>query len=262
MMEVRVGDVSAPTVGGVQSLVRGFELLEAVGELGGEAGLSELAGRTGLAPGTAHRIVRTLVDLGYLRQLPSRRYTLGVGLVRLGDSAAQLLGRWATPVLTDLVDAVGETANLALLDGDRAVYVAQVPSPHSVRMFTEIGRRVPLHCTGVGKALLSRLPAAGVDALIARTGLPAATPATITDPAALRAELARVRDRGWARDEGEQEPGVRCVAVAVTGPTGPVAVSVSGPQGRLDEAAMVGIVALVIDAARRLEAVLAARPTG
>lgn len=256
-MEVRVIGVSAPTTG-VQSLVRGFELLEAIGEMGGEAGLSELAARTGLAPGTAHRIVRTLVDLGYLRQLPSRRYTLGARLLRLGDTASALLGRWATPVLAELVEQIGETANLAVLDGDRAVYVAQMPSPHSVRMFTEIGRRVPLHCTGVGKAMLSRLPDTQVDALIARTGLPAATPTTITDPAALRLELARARERGWVGDEGEQEIGVRCVAVPVSGPTGPVAVSVSGPVGRVDEAAVDRIAPLVMAAGRRLEALLAA----
>jgi len=250
--------VSTPTTG-VQSLVRGFELLEAIGDMGGEAGLSELAGRTGLAPGTAHRIVRTLVDLGYLRQLPSRRYTLGARLLRLGDTASTLLGRWAAPVLTGLVDAVGETANLAVLDGDRAVYVAQVPSPHSVRMFTEIGRRVPLHCTGVGKAMLSRLPDTQVDALIARTGLPAVTPTTITDPAALRLELARAREQGWVRDEGEQETGVRCVAVPVSGPTGPVAVSVSGPVGRVDEAAVDRIAPVVMAAGRQLQDLLAAR---
>ena len=250
-----MGGVSAPTTG-VQSLVRGFELLEAIGDMGGEAGLSELAGRTGLAPGTAHRIVRTLVDLGYLRQLPSRRYTLGARLLRLGDTASALLGRWATPVLSELVEQFGETANLAVLDGDRAVYVAQVPSPHSVRMFTEIGRRVPLHCTGVGKAMLSQLPNTQVDALIARAGLPAATPTTITDPAALRVELARVRDQGWVRDEGEQETGVRCVAVPVPGPTGPVAVSVSGPVGRVDEVAVGRITPALVAAGARLGQVL------
>ncbi len=242
--------------GGVQSLVRGFELLEAIGDMGGEAGVSELAGRTGLAPGTAHRIVRTLVDLGYLRQLPSRRYTLGARLVRLGDTASQLLGRWALPVLSELVAAVGETANLALLDGDRAVYVAQVPSPHSVRMFTEIGRRVPLHCTGVGKAMLSQLPGAAVDALITRTGLPAVTPTTITEPDVLRAELARARELGWVRDEGEQETGVRCVAVPVPGPTGPVAVSVSGPAGRVDEAAVERITPVLLVAGAQLTRLL------
>lgn len=246
---------SAPA--GVQSLTRGFELLEVLSDAGGEAGLSELAGLTGLAPATIHRLVRTLLGLGYLRQLPNRRYTLGPRLVRLGDTAARLLGRWAHPVLTGLVATVGETANLAVLDGDLATYVAQVPSLHSMRMFTEIGRRVPLHCTGVGKALLTLLPVAEVDALITRTGLPAVTATTITDPAGLHAALATARQRGYVRDDGEQEQGVRCIAAPVAGPHGPVAVSVSGPQSRIDEAAVERITPLVIAAGHRLESVLA-----
>ncbi|MHA6793212.1 IclR family transcriptional regulator [Pseudonocardia bannensis] len=248
---------AVPAATGVQSLARGFELLETLADAGGEAGLSELAERTGLAPATIHRLVRTLVGLGYLRQLPSRRYTLGPRLVRLGDTAERLFGRWATPVLGDLVGEIGETANLAVLDGDHAVYVAQVPSPHSVRMFTEIGRRVPLHCTGVGKALLTTLPDADVTALLGRTGLPAVTDTTITDPVALRAEIALGRERGYVIDEGEQEPGVRCVAAPVPGPHGPAAVSVSGPQGRVDEAALARIAPLVVAAGLRLGAILA-----
>ncbi len=259
MLEDVTGSSSAavPATGGVQSLTRGFELLETLADTGGEAGLSELAERTGLAPATIHRLVRTLVGLGYLRQLPSRRYTLGPRLVRLGDTAERLFGRWATPVLGDLVGEIGETANLAVLDGDHAVYVAQVPSPHSVRMFTEIGRRVPLHCTGVGKALLTTLPDADVTALLGRTGLPAVTDTTITDPDALRAEIAAGQERGYVIDEGEQEPGVRCVAAPVPGPHGPAAVSVSGPQGRVDDAALARIAPLVVAAGQRLGAILA-----
>ena len=249
---------SSPAPGGVQALTRGFDLLEALADAGGEAGVSDLAARTGMPPATIHRLVRTLLDRGYLLQLPSRRYTLGPRLVRLGDSAGALLGRWAMPVLTDLVAAVGETANLAVLDGDHAVYVAQVPSPHSVRMFTEIGRRVPLHCTGVGKALLSALPDAQVRAVLARTGLPPVTPTTVTDPDTLLAGLATARERGWVHDEGEQEPGVRCVAVPVSGPQGPVALSVSGPLSRLDDDALTRIAPAVRDAGRRLGALLSA----
>ena len=94
--------------------------------------------------------------------------------------------------------------------------------------------------------------------MLARTGLPALTSSTITDPAALRAELAVARERGYATDDGEQEPGVRCVAVPVGGPHGPVALSVSGPQGRLDAAALHRIVPLVVAAGERLRAALAA----
>lgn len=252
-------DVSAPvptvprSAGAVQSLARAFQLLETLADAGGEAGLSELSERTGLPPATIHRLVRTLVELGYLRQLPSRRYTLGPKLVGLGETAARQFGRWATPVLADLVAATGETANLALRDGDQAVYVAQAPSPHSMRTFTEIGRRVPLHCTGVGKALLTALSPAEVDAVVARTGLPAVTTTTITAPAALAAELATGRARGYVIDEGEQEAGVRCVAAPIPSAShGAAALSVSGPASRLDDATVARIAPLVLAAAHHL----------
>ena len=241
-----------PRVSGVQSLTRAFGLLEALAEAGGEAGLSELADRTGLAAATIHRLVRTLVDLGYLRQLPSRRYTLGPKLVGLGETAARQFGSWAQPVLAELVGQIGETANLAVLDGDQAVYVAQVPSPHAMRMFTEIGRRVPVHCTGVGKALLSALPPDESAAIIARTGLSAVTSTTITDPAVFAAELAIARERGYVLDEGEQEAGVRCVAAPVGGAHAFAAVSVSGPRSRMDDAVVARIAPLVVAAGRRL----------
>ena len=93
-----------------------------------------------------------------IRQEESRRYTLGSRLIRLGEISSQALGTWLRPFLAQLVRLTGETANLAMLDGDEVVYIAQVPSPHSMRMFTEPGRRVQPHCTAVGKALLAELP--------------------------------------------------------------------------------------------------------
>ena len=168
--------------GGVQSVGRVLDLLEIVGDAGGEIGLSELATRSGLPLPSIHRLVRTLVQRGYMRQLSNRRYALGARLVPLGQVAGTMLGAWAQPVLTGLVDALGESANLAVLDHDAVMYIGQVPSRHTMRMFTEPGRRVPAHCTGVGKALLSQLPDDAVRELLARTGMPAATPNTITDP--------------------------------------------------------------------------------
>src|SRR5688500_11282 len=98
--------------------------------------LSELADAAGLPMPTVYRLMRTMVKGGYVRQQPSKRYVLGPQLMRLGDSAGRLLGTWARPVLTRLVDDTGETANMAVLEGDEVVYVAQVPSRHSMRMFT------------------------------------------------------------------------------------------------------------------------------
>jgi IclR family acetate operon transcriptional repressor len=147
-----------PNKSAVQSVERAFELLEIMASAGGTIALGELAARAELPQPTIHRLVRTLLAMGYVRQLPNRHYSLGPKLIRLGESAAQLIGAWSRQHLAELVERTGETANMAVLDSDMAVYVAQVPSPHAMRMFTEVGRRVYPHCTGVGKALLMQLP--------------------------------------------------------------------------------------------------------
>jgi len=111
---------------------------------------------------------------------------------------------------------------MALLDGDEVVYVAQVPSRHSMRMFTEVGRRVLPHSTGVGKALLAAVAAgSGPGAADPHRQCRPRTDHTITDPDAFLAELERIRVRGYAVDDNEQEVGVRCLAVTVRTPPRP-----------------------------------------
>ncbi|MEO3974502.1 IclR family transcriptional regulator [Streptomyces sp. CAU 1734] len=243
--------------GGVQSLERAFDLLERMADAGGEVGLSELAASSGLPLPTIHRLMRTLVGCGYARQQPNRRYALGPRLIRLGESASRLLGTWARPSLAKLVEATGETANMALLDGDEIVYVAQVPSKHSMRMFTEVGRRVLPHSTGVGKALLANTPPHEVRALLARTGMPAATEKTITTPEEFLRALEEVRRTGYAVDDNEQEIGVRCLAVPVPDSPTAAAISISGPAGRVTDSATERIVPVLQQVARELSAALA-----
>src|SRR5215472_17913720 len=182
--------------GGVQSIERAFDLLEMLADAGGALGLSELAATSGLPLPTVHRLMRTLVNRGYVRQEASRRYTLGSRLIWLGEISSRTLGTWLRPFLAQLVRETGETANLAMLDSDEVVYIAQVPSPHSMRMFTEPGRRVRPHCTAVGKALLAELPPEQARALLERDGMPAFTPTTITDPGLLLAHLEVIRKQG------------------------------------------------------------------
>lgn len=246
------------TGNGVQSVDRAIDVLEAMTELGGAATLSELAATTGLALPTIHRLVRTLVSRGYARQAPSRRYTLGPNLIRLGESAGRQLGAGARPHLEQLARELGETANLAMIDRDMAVYVAQASSAHSMRMFTEVGRRVYGHCTGVGKAVLAQLPDEEVREIVARVGMPASTDASITDLDQLLEELGRVRELGWAMDDGEQEVGVRCFAVPVPGAPTPTAVSVSGPSARVTLELGDRAVPVLREAADRIGAELAA----
>ncbi|MBJ8344656.1 IclR family transcriptional regulator [Antrihabitans sp. YC2-6] len=238
--------------GGVQSVDRAFDILEIMAAAGGSIALSELAETAGLPLPTIHRLTRSLVSRGYVRQLPSRKYALGPKLIRLGESATQLIGAWSRPHLSDLVRATGETANMAVLDGTAAVYVAQVPSEHSMRMFTEVGKRVYTHCTGVGKALLAQLPDDSVRSIVARAGMPRQTPNTHTDPDSLITDLGVIRQRGYAIDEGEQEIGVRCFSVPVPNAPTPTAISVSGPAARVTVESADHIVPLLKRVAKEL----------
>ena len=222
--------------GTVQSVERVFELLEIIADAGGEASLSDLAAASELPMPTIHRLLRTCVVLGYARQLPSRRYALGARLIPLGERAGRQLGRVAQPKLVDLVAQLGETANMALMDGDQIVYVAQQPSPHAMRMFTEVGRRANMHDTGVGKAILATLPDEEVRRIVGRTGMPTPTPKSHGDVESLLADLAEIRRRGYSIDDEEQELGVRCYAVSIPRAPAPMAVSVSGPLSRVDYA--------------------------
>ncbi|NNG19829.1 IclR family transcriptional regulator [Naumannella sp. ID2617S] len=245
-----------PQKGGVQSVERAFDLLEAIVDARGEVSLSELAEAVELPLPTIHRLLRTLTARGYVRQQPSRRYALGVGLIRLGSRAGEQVGILARDELRRLVLELGETANLAILDGDSAVYVAQSPSPHSMRMFTEVGRRVPLYNTGVGKAMLAALPDPVARELIARATIEQRTAKGHATAAELLADLTRIRERGFAIDDEEQELGVRCYAITVPGIGVPTAISVSGPTGRVDEAFGEHAVPVLRAAAERIAAEL------
>ncbi|WP_299168785.1 IclR family transcriptional regulator [uncultured Arthrobacter sp.] len=221
--------------GGVQSVERVFELLELITDAGGEVTLSELSSSTDLPLPTIHRLLRTLVMKGYARQLPNRRYALGPRLIRLGEGANKQLGALARPQLKMLVDRLGETSNMAVLDSDMVVYIAQVPSSHSMRMFTEVGRRAHTHDTGVGKAILAQLDNDAVRNIVTRAGMPTPTEKSIASVDQLLAELDNIRERGYSIDEQEQELGVRCFAMAVPNAPTPTAISVSGPISRVDE---------------------------
>lgn len=246
---------SASGEGSVQSVARALAVLEALADADGEIALAHLAETLELPVPTVHRLLKTLAARGYVRQADSRRYVLGPALIRLGLRATPQLALEARPALQELENEFGETANLAVLDGDLIVYVAQVPSRHRMRMFTEVGRRALPHATGVGKAMLATLPDERVRALVRRTGMPAFTDATLATEEALLADLRETRRRGFAVDDGEQEVGVRCIAVAVAGVSGsaaPTAVSISGPATRVTEAVIPGAVAALTRAARTL----------
>jgi len=227
----------------VQSVDRAFAVLEALAADERPVGIAELVDLTGLPQGTVHRLLQSLHQRGYVRRDAARKYSLGTSAVRLADAAQRAMVRSARPHLAELVAISGETANLAVLEGDDVVYVAQVPSPHTLRMFAEVGRHVPPHSTAVGKVLLAGMPRERALAVLRRTGLAPRTPTTITDLDAFVAELDLVTGQGWAADEEEQETGVRCVAVPVGAPGAALAaLSLSGPADRFSGGRSPGLV--------------------
>ena len=244
----------ARSTGGVQSVERVFGLLDIITAAGGEISLSELASRAQLPLPTIHRLLRTLIPLGYVRQLPNRSYALGPGLIRLGNAAGLQLGTYAQPVLQGLVDELGESANMAMLDGQMVIYVGQAQSSHSMRMFTEVGRRAHMHDTGVGKAILAALPEQQVLSIVTSMGMPTPTVKSHGTVESLLADLEVIRERGYAVDDEEQEIGVRCFSMVLPNAPTPTAISVSGPTTRVDWGFGERAVPLLRDAAQRLSA--------
>ncbi|HUG56081.1 MAG TPA: IclR family transcriptional regulator [Candidatus Limnocylindrales bacterium] len=221
----------------VQSVDRALDLLESLAGADGEVSITALAGRTSLHVSTVHRLLATLLRRGYVRQNPdTSRYYVGAKLSAIAEGRSRFgeLRLRARPLLTAITTDTRETANLVVLDDVAAVYIDTVPSPQVVRLFTSVGNRVPLHATGVGKALLSALPRPRREALLDRLELRSFTPRTIVERPALLRALEEVRERGYAIDDEEYDDGVRCVAVSV-GPAGaPVAaLSISAPASRL-----------------------------
>jgi DNA-binding IclR family transcriptional regulator len=224
---------------GARSVERAMAVLRAI-EAGGAGGMriSRVAQRTGLGVSTAHRLARALCEAGLVQQHPvTERYQLGPALVVLGRRAEQALGYdRLRPLLDDLVGETGESANLGILNGAEVLVVLAIASPQPLRYDQEAGSRVPAHASAMGKALLAYTPdpAAAVAAL---GTLAAYTERTITDPDALLAHLAQVRERGWAVNDGERDPGVRAVAAPVLSPDGRAvaAVALQGPTVRLTD---------------------------
>ncbi|CAN5195987.1 IclR family transcriptional regulator [soil metagenome] len=204
-----------------------------------ELGVSELARRLGLGKSTAHRLVATLAGEHLLEQnRETGKYRLGLAVYDLGAAASVhfALHEAAVPPMAQLRNATGETVQLAVLDGREVVYVERLDSPHTLRLFLEVGRRNWAHCTGTGKVLLAYLPEDRLDRLLDGWELKARTPYTITDQQLLRKELKEIRHRGWGQNLHESEVGVVSVGAPVRNSMGDIvaAMSVAGPAQRMD----------------------------
>lgn len=244
---------------GVQSVERALSLLDLLTDFGGVGSVSELAAAAGLSVPTAHRLLNTMERQGFVQRHYGRKYALGTRAMIVGQSAAGLLKLRALPHLERLVRETGETSNAASLEGRAAAYFAQIPSPHPMRTFIEEGTRVELHASSVGKVLLADLPPERLGDMLSPSGLAPLTPHTITTLEGMRVELDKIRARGYAVDAGEQDLGIRSVAVRV--PTNAIhaAFSVTGPEMRIRAIRSERLVELLRSAAEAFAADLDAR---
>ena len=224
----------------VQSLDRALDVLEALAAEG-ELGVSDVAARTGLVVSTAHRLLASLADRGYVRQTSAHgRYALGLKVLELAggmQARTAALVAAARPHLEHVGRVTGETTNLVVLDRDRVVYVDQVAGRHSVRMFTVLGSSALAHTTGSGKAMLAQRPAETIAQLYPRAREPfeRLTPRTHATLASLQEDFARIRARGYALDDEEHEQGVSCVAAPIfdAAAVAFAAISISAPTSRI-----------------------------
>ncbi len=220
----------------LSSVANAILLLKAFSDEHSELGISALAERLHLAKSTVHRLASTLVDAGMLEQSAGGQYRLGLAVFELGSLVRRKLDLSfeAKPWLMTLREQTGETVDLSILDHDGVVCVNFLESQKVNRISSGIGLRKPVHCTAEGKVLIAFQTPQVIDRIIAATH-EQRTPRTLTDPRALREELAKVRARGYAVDDEEYELGVRSLAAPVRDDTGSsvAAVGVTGPAQRL-----------------------------
>jgi IclR family acetate operon transcriptional repressor len=210
----------------VKAVERTLSVLEALGR---PRPLADIAERTGLPKPTVHRILQVLVARGFARDAEDGVYAAGPRVLTVaGEALAELdLAGLARPTLTALQRSVGGTVHLALRNGDEAVYVEKIESGEPYRMASRIGLPLRLHSTAIGKAILAFLPEPELVDVLARIPLERQTASTFVTEETLRAELARVRSRGYAIDDEENEEGVRCVAAPLVDHQGRVAGGIS-----------------------------------
>ncbi len=244
----------------VQSVRHCLQLIDALSAHERGRGVTELSGELRLAKSTTHRLLQTLVGHGYAVQDPtSGRYQLGLKFLELGALVSDRLSiqKLVRPYLQQLMEATNETAQLGVLDGHEVVYADKIESSQTIRMYSRIGRRSPLHCTALGKVLLAYQPESTLREVV-RAGLASHTAHTLTTPRALRSELRQVQGQGYAFDDEEFEEGLRCLAAPVWDHTETVAASmgIAGPAARINPGRMPELIKLVQEAAAAVSTAL------
>ncbi len=241
----------------IQSVERALILLEILAKENSAMSLTTLSERISLPKSTVHGLLSTLRDYHYVEQLPENgHYRLGIRLFELGNQVSR---SWsildaAHPVMLRLCKELGETVQLGTEDDGEILYLEKLAPNSVVSIMSEVGIRLPMHCSGLGKVLLAQKTPGQLKQYISRKGLTALTKRTITTPQRLEKELEKVRQEGYATDIGEITEGLRCVAAPIWDGSGKVryAISVSGPILSISDQRMDYIIREVKQAAKEI----------
>ncbi len=243
----------------LQSLARGLQILEKMSNAPEGIGITDLADEFGVDKGSISRLMQTLANYGFAeKDERTRKYILGPQIVRL--SRAVLTGmplrETAKPFLQKMVDQTGECAHLAILAKGEALYIDEVESPSALRVSTSVGTLAPLHCTALGKIFLTFSGAPFPEKPQSYTFR------TITDPSTFRHHIEQVKNQGYAMDDEEYHPGVRCIAVPVFDYRNRcvAAIGISGPTSRLPLESIARVVKNVQEIGQSLSAKLSFKP--
>ena len=244
--------------GTVNALERGLVVLQALASEG-YMSLTDLSLKVGVPTSTVHRILITLEKLGFAEMNEvSNEWSVGIESFRVGNSYLERtnLIENSRKAMRNLMEATGETANLAIADGGDVVFISQVESHNPIRAFFRPGTRGHMHASGIGKALLAGMLRRDVGKILQVTGCPEYTAKTLTAPTDLFRDLETTRERGWAFDDEERYVGMRCIASCIYNSYGEAVagISVSGPTVRFADHLLQGIGSQVRDAAQQITA--------
>ncbi|WP_203143733.1 IclR family transcriptional regulator [Marinobacter mangrovi] len=239
----------------MSSIDKAIQVLETVCDNPEAIRFTDLVARLGLPKSTAHRLLTTLLDHGLVRyDREDQRYSPGYRLLSMAQRTWERLDipKVARDHMQRLLHEAGETVHLAAVDGHEIIYIDKLESPKTIRLYSAIGKRGPMYCTGVGKAILAYLPEQQQEDVIAHTEFVRHTAHTIPDARALRQALADIRVRGCALDMEEHEEGVRCVAAPIFNFRGEVVagISVTSLASRMSTTRLQDLQSLLLEVAR------------
>ncbi len=242
---------------GVQVLDRALDILELLAVEKDGLGVTEIANRLGLNKSTVHRILASMAERGYFEKTKTRgEYKIGLKLVELSSvylNSVELKTE-AKPFLWQLASKLNMIVHLAILDGNEAVYIEKIDTVNSIRLYSQIGKRIPVHCSSLGKCLLSGFSDGEIGKRLKAYSFVRYTDHTVTDKEELIRQVREVRRRGWAVDDEEHENDVRCIGAGIMDYRGNViaALSVTGTSSSITKEREEEVATMVLETAANI----------